>query len=132
MTVSSEYLRDGYLGDLTTLRVLQLLCGFTLEDAARYCGVSRHTYRRWRRDRPPSVCAVRLLAIRAGYLPWPEWSGWEMHSGLLFPPGMTRGGISPGEVLALPYLHALIAEQRRELAARRSELAAAAIKARAV
>lgn len=35
-----------------------------------------------------------------------------MHNGLLFPPGMTRGGIGPGEVLAVPYLHALIADQR--------------------
>lgn len=115
MTVSSEFLQAGYAGDLTTLKSLQLLCRFSDLNAARYCGVSPHTYRRWRTDRQPSRAAVRLLAIRAGYLPWPEWSGWEMSGGLLFPPGMTRGGIAPGEVLAIPYLHALIAEQRREL-----------------
>ena len=132
MTVSSEYLRDGYLGDVTTLRALQLLCRFSLEDAARFCGVSPHTYRRWRSDRRPPLCAVRLLAIRAGYLPWPDWHGWEMSGGLLFPPGMTRGGIAPGEVLALPYLHALIAEQRRELQELRTSSAEANSKARAV
>lgn len=115
MTAASEILRDGFAGDLTTLRNLQLLCRFSLEDAAEFCGVSVHTFRRWRCDRSPPLAAVRLLAIRAGFLPWPEWDGWEMHSGLLFPPGWARHGFAPGEILALPYLHALIAEQRRGL-----------------
>jgi hypothetical protein len=132
VTVSSEYLQAGYLGDLTTLRTLQLLCRFSLNDAARYCGVSPHTFRRWRSDRVPPRSAVRLLAIRAGYLPWPDWAGWEMHNGLLFPPGMTRGGIAPGDVLSMPYLHALIAEQRRELQERRKFVDEAPAKAHAV
>ncbi len=67
MTVSSDILQDGYAGNLTTLRNLQLLCGFGALEAAHYCGVSPHTYRRWRADRQPSFAAVRLLAIRAGY-----------------------------------------------------------------
>jgi hypothetical protein len=132
VTVSSEYLQAGYLGDLTTLRTLQMLCRFSLDDAARYCGVSPHTFRRWRSDRVPPRGAVRLLSIRAGYLPWPDWAGWEMHNGLLFPPGMTRGGIAPGDVLSMPYLYALIADQRRELQERRKFVDEAPAKAHAV
>lgn len=45
MTVSSEVLQDGYAGNLTTFRTLQLLCGFSNLEAANYCGVSRHTLR---------------------------------------------------------------------------------------
>jgi hypothetical protein len=131
VTVSSEILQDGYAGNLTTLPALQLLCRFSNADAARFCGVSPHTYRRWRRDRAPRW-AVRLLAIRAGVMPWPGWSGWEVSNGLLFPPGMTRGGLSAGDVLALPYLQALIAEQRRQLHELGRPSGEAAIKARAV
>lgn len=64
MTVSSEVLQDGYAGNVTTLRLLQMLCRFSNVDAARYCGVSPHTFRRWRSDRVPPFAAVRLLAIR--------------------------------------------------------------------
>lgn len=115
MSISSEIIQDGCLGDLTTLRQLQLLCGFSNQQAADFCGVSVETYRRWRTDRNPSIAAVRLLAIRAGAFPWPNWVGWEMHSGYLFPPGTDRGGFRPGEIMAISYLHALIAEQGREL-----------------
>lgn len=132
MTVSSEILQEAYAGNLTTVRTLQLLCRFTNHEAAGYCGVSPHTFRRWRSDRMPPFAAVRLLAVRAGYLPWPDWSGWEMHNGLLFPPGMTRGGIAPGEVLAIPYRHALIADQRRELQGWRKAPIDAPAQARAV
>lgn len=132
MTVSSEFLQEGFAGNLATLRTLQLLCRFSLADAAKFCGVSPHTFRRWRTDRKPPLAAVRLLAIRAGYLPWPDWRGWEIHDGLLFPPGFTRGGIRPGEVMATTYQHALIAEQRREITELRQAIAAPSNKARAV
>lgn len=105
----------GYAGDPTALRTLQLLCRFSLEDAARFCLVSPETFRRWRCDRTPNATAVRLLAIRAGWLPWPEWDGWQMRAGRLYPPQWIGQGLTPGEVAALPYLHQLLAEQRRAL-----------------
>ncbi len=123
MNAASEILQDAYAGKLPTISPVQLLCRFTVDQAAEYCGVSSHTFRRWRLDRRPSFTAQRLLAVRAGYLPWPGWDNWQMDGGLLFPPGFTGHGYSAGEVLALPYLHALRAELERELFRLRSKLA---------
>ena len=110
-----EYLlREGFAGNVTTLRVMQLLSGLSLEDAARWCLVSPQTFRRWRTDRPANAMACKLLAIRAGYMPWPEWDGWHCRSGLLLPPNWTGRGLSAGEVMAIPFLHQLIAEHRSQ------------------
>lgn len=114
MSVASQILRDGYAGDVTTLRTLQLLARLSTEDAARACLVSPETFRRWRSDRRPNPTAVRLLAILGGYLPWAGWEHWEMHNGLLFPPGYSRRGIAPGDILALPFLLQLLDEYRRQ------------------
>lgn len=57
----------GYLGNVTTLRTLQLLCRFSPEDAAAFCLVSPETLRRWRTDRAPNPLACKLLSIRARY-----------------------------------------------------------------
>lgn len=113
----TEILNAGWLGDLTTLRTLQLLCGFTNEQAAKACFVSEETYRRWLCDRKPNPMAVRLLAVIAGYIPWTGWKHWEMHTGVLFPPGYTRHGLNPGDVLALPFLYQLLAEYRTQCGA---------------
>lgn len=107
----------GYLGNVTTLRTLQLLCRFSTEDAAAFCLVSPETFRRWRTDRTPNPLACKLLSIRAGYLPWPEWRDWRMTNGVLRPPGWTGRGVSSGEVAALPYLHQLLAELQRPITA---------------
>lgn len=110
----SHPLSAGYVGNLTTLAELQERCRFTRNQTAEYLGVSVQTYRRWLNDRSPNVTAVRLLAIRAGYLPWPGWQDWEMHAGKLYPPGY-RQGIGPGEILAVPYRMQLIAELQRQI-----------------
>jgi transcriptional regulator with XRE-family HTH domain len=114
MTDPDDFLYLGYLGDLTTLRDLQLRCGFSLREAADACLVSPETFRRWRNDRKPNPTAVRLLAILAGYVPWSGWRGWEMHRGLLFPPGYRRGGIGPGDIYAMPFERQLLAELKRQ------------------
>lgn len=101
---TTELLRAGFVTKSVSLRSLQLLAGLSTAEAADFCRVPFHTYRRWRTSRTPNPTAVRLLAIRAGYLPWPGWEGWEMHEGLLFPPGYQRHGIAPGEITALPFL----------------------------
>lgn len=115
MSDITRYLLDGFEGDLTTLKTLQLLCGFNNLEAAEFCLVSLETYRRWRTDRRPNPTAVRLLAVRAGHIPWPGWHGWEMHNGFLFPPGYRRSGISAGDMFAIPYLRELVGDQQREL-----------------
>lgn len=120
MGLDADLLRDAYLGDLTTLRLLQHRCRFTDRQAAEFCLVAPDTYRRWGRDRSPSPTAVRLLAIRAGYVPWPGWESWEVHAGHLFPPGIARGGLSPGELLALPFRLQLLAEYERQIRAFRA------------
>lgn len=107
-------LHDGYMGKLTTPRSLQVFAGLTEEQAARLCFVSKQTYRRWGADRPVNLIAMRLLAILAGYLPWKGWEGWEMHNGYLFPPGYTRGGLSPGDIMALPFLYQLLDEYKKQ------------------
>lgn len=112
----TELLRDGFAGDLTSLGYLQVLARLSNDQAADLLMVSPETYRRWRSDRQPNPTAVRLLSILAGYVPWPAWFGWEMHNGLLFPPGYERHGIAPGDFYAYPYWKQLVTEyQRREL-----------------
>ena len=114
MSLVTAYLRDGYMGDLTTLRVLQMLAGLDTPEAARACRVSPETYRRWRTDRPANPTAVRLMAVLAGYVPWPGWEGWEVHGGRLYAPGYQRQGLGPGDLLSLPFLYQLIGEYRRQ------------------
>lgn len=115
MSFDSQFLEDGYLGDLTTLRSLQLRCRLTNHQAAEVCGVSPHTYRRWLTDRQPSVLAVRFMAVLAGYVPWSNWQGWEVHGGHLFPPGYVRHGLKPGDLMAIPFHMQLLAEYERQV-----------------
>jgi hypothetical protein len=113
MSETSLLLREAFEGELTTVAPIQLAAGLTLEAASAFCLVSPETFRRWRSDRVPNRTALRLLAIKAGLVPWTGWEGWEVHGGLLFPPGISRGGISPGDLLAAPILQQLLSEQRR-------------------
>jgi transcriptional regulator with XRE-family HTH domain len=96
-------LYEGYLGNLTTLHALQHMCRFSNEEAAEFIGVSIETYRRWLTDRKPNKTAVKLLAVRAGYIPWAGWENWIMDNGYLFPPGYSRNGMSPGDIYAIPF-----------------------------
>ncbi len=120
MRAVSESLRDAYTVNLTNtqraLREVQNIAGYSDQDAARKLLVPLATYRRWRSDRRPNPTAVRLLAIQAGYVPWAGWHGWEVHEGLLFPPG-SRHGLEASQVEALLFLLALTREQRRKNAA---------------
>lgn len=111
----TELLQAGYQGNLTTPRPLQTLAGLSTEQAAALCLVSKQTYRRWGRDRPVNPTALRLLAIQAGYVPWPGWDGWEVHNGYLFPPGFAKGGLAPGDIQVLPFLYQLIRDYRHQL-----------------
>ena len=122
MSFQSDFLQAGFMGDLTTLQMLQHRCRMTDAQAASFVGVSPHTYRRWRTDRTPSVAAVKLLAVMAGYVPWTKWDGWEVHGGLLFPPGYTRHGIGPGDMFAITFLRQQVQAQRERIEALESEI----------
>ena len=69
MSHTNEIMQDALSGKLSTFREIQLLYGFTDEQAADYCGVSVKTLRRWRKDLNPPLSALRLLAVRAGAAP---------------------------------------------------------------
>ena len=120
----AELLAEGFAVNLTTLRALQQRAGFTTAEVAEALCVSTRTYRRWRQHGNPSPTAVRLLAILAGFVPWPGWDGWEVHRGSLFPPGYSKRGIAPGEFFALVFYRQLVSEQRRRIAALEGEVQA--------
>ncbi len=117
------------MGNLPTLPSLQLLCGFSNQEAAHFCFVSPETYRRWLHDRPANPTAIRLLAIRAGFLPWPQWRGWEIHEGFLFPPGVSRNGLAPGHINGLPYWRELVRHYQRQDRERQADALGAARRA---
>ncbi len=105
------------------MRPLQQRLGLSNRDAAAAVGVFPNSYRFWLRTGRADPAAVRLLAILAGYVPWPGWDGWEVHRGCLFPPGCARGGIAPGNFYALTFWRQAVAELRRENAALQARLA---------
>jgi transcriptional regulator with XRE-family HTH domain len=117
-----ELLGEGFAANLTTVGALQQRAGLTAAEAAEALCVSPRTYRRWKAGDGVTPTAVRLLAILAGYVPWPGWEGWEVHRGVLFPPGYTKGGISPGEYFALFFYRQQASELRRKVAALEAEL----------
>lgn len=45
-----------------------------------------------------------------------------MHNGFLFPPGYTRHGIRPGNILTLPFTLQLLSEYRRRIESESSSL----------
>jgi hypothetical protein len=122
MGVNSDLLHAAYMGDITTLPELQQLLGFTVGQSAQACFVSEETYRRWLADRRPSKSAVRIMAMLAGYLPWPGWDGWVMDGGYLFPPGFTKHGVSPGQIHAHVFQRQLLTEYQRRHAELEKEL----------
>ncbi|MCB1858309.1 MAG: helix-turn-helix domain-containing protein [Gammaproteobacteria bacterium] len=79
MSYDHEFLREAWLGKLTTLPNLQFQLRYSNEQAARVCGVSVETYRRWLKDRRPNLAAVKLMAILAGYVPWERWEFAKVH-----------------------------------------------------
>lgn len=119
----AELLGEGFAGNPATLKALQQRCGLTNAKASAVCGVDPRTYRRWRSEGNPDPAAVRLLAVLAGFVPWPGWDGWEVDRGCFFPPGFNKGGISPGEFHALVFWRQMVTTARRENAALRARVA---------
>ena len=109
------------LGELFYLRFGEV--GMTALQAAGWLGIHERTYRRQERGQSRvSGPLWRALALKAGRLGeiHPAWSSWRLspRDGRLYPPGY-RYGLAAGEILAVPYLQALVAElqrQKREMA----------------
>ena len=117
-------LSEGFAANLSTLPALQFRCRLSNEEAAKVCGVSLRTYRRWLSTGKPNPLAVRFLAVLAGYVPWDGWQGWEVHGGFLFPPGYSKNGIPPGEFFAVPYYRQAVSANRERVQEFEAELQA--------
>jgi hypothetical protein len=91
--------------------------GFSNAEAAAFLGVTVRTFYRWLHHGGPEWAKL-LLALRAGFIPWDGWQGWEMHKGYLIPPGYRSGGYCAGEILAMCYerqLHSCLRRENRQL-----------------
>lgn len=82
--------------------------------AADLCGIHRTSYERQEKgDSRVNVTVYRLILSRAGWLPAP-FEGWSIGQGKLWTPEGVA--LDPGEIKALPYYYAMIAELKRRLA----------------
>ena len=89
----------------------RFICGgLSVDQACSLTGVSRTTYKRWEAGTQRiTLAAFRLIKyLVAGYIQSEEWKNWRFINDGLYSPEDVR--FSPGEIRALPYLHALIAE----------------------
>ena len=85
----------------------------TVNQAADLAGVSRRTYQRQENGKSRIHPAIyRLFMSRCGWLPDPAFEGWFIGHGAIWTPDNWK--IEPGELMSLPYLYALIAEQKKE------------------
>ncbi len=102
-----DLLRDYSFSDLLGLARL------TQSQAADLFGRSTRSMHRWQHRTPQN--AVNLLIIKAGFLGAlsVKWDGWRLFDGKLWTP--SGWSIEAGEIMALPYQYALIAEYRRLL-----------------
>ena len=66
--------------DLTFAR---LDAGLSVSEAAKLCGRSINTWRRWEREGAPEW-VYRILEMRAGYLDLFGWHGWRIVGGKLY------------------------------------------------
>jgi len=119
----TEILKNGFLGNLTRPRELTTLVPMSLEEAAELCFTSPDTFRRWCSDRKPRRCAMRLLAIYAGYVPWPGWTGFffNHHDGMLYHKDL-KYGFTPGDLANLHWLKQELRETKKELYELRTRL----------
>lgn len=101
------------------LKHLRLLGCLSIQQAAALAGVTVRQFRRWEKgeSRVP-LAALRLLRLAClgdlGAL-FPEWKGWRLRRHGLLPPGVSeREYRTPGEIAAIPFHRALIAELQKQ------------------
>lgn len=104
-------------------RYLILLSGLGAEQTASFCEVSPETVRRWRRDRPPSRQALKLLRISAGEFPWPGWNRWTMVNSRIYLPGIhTTPGLSSTDLSHLWLTRQEVKTLRQDITTLRRDL----------
>jgi hypothetical protein len=113
MSYDSLFLSRACHGDLSVFGQIVYRCRMTPGQVADYCMVSPETVRRWIRTRKPNPAALKILAIKAGYLPWESWEDREMHNGYLF---------LPGQVTHAVFIHQINLEVKRQNPVLRQEL----------
>ena len=113
--VLDEVLQRAWDGDSSVFRELLGYLDLPVPEIRAVCGISERQWQRWKAGYPVNRSALRLLAILAGYVPWEGWSGWVVCDGHLFPPGVGKHGVSPGEIHAWPFLRQLLAEYQRQV-----------------
>ena len=113
----SQILADGYDTTNTSLKPLMMLAKMDIHQTAEFLHVSKKTLYRWEQTGRPDPTASKLMAIRAGFVPWENWRGWEMHAGRLFAPGQLRHGLTAsmieGMVIVRQYKDTLEAENKK-------------------
>lgn len=112
---NDQLLFEGWAGNAATLDALVQRARLSDTTLKTLLGIGDSTLYKWRKGAPIPIAYVRLLAVIAGYLPWHEWKGWEIHNGYLFPPGYTRNGISCGDFWARVYEKQLLSEYKRQI-----------------
>lgn len=111
---TSPWFRETYLADkMSSLRALQYHCRMSPAEAAAFLGVTPRTYRRWLKGSPPEWARL-LLAIRAGFVPWDGWQGWQMVNAGIVPPGY-RDAVTPGQIMAVPFRLQQLADLKRQI-----------------
>jgi len=95
---------------------IKILCLYRKNFVAETCGVTIGQVRRWLKSGNFPDYAQKLIALEAGYFPWPEFSGWQVANGLLFSPNL-KYGFAPGDIEAIHYLKKRLALLERENAA---------------
>jgi len=117
-----ELLLHGFLVKLTNPRELMTMIPMGVKDAAEFCQVSTHTFRRWLSDKKPNPCAMRLLAIYTGYIPWPGWADFMYcHADKKIYHKDLKDGFSTDDLMALHWLRQEVDYLRREVAKQREK-----------
>jgi hypothetical protein len=96
-------------------------------DLIQLCAVSERTARRWRAcGTMPAKLAAWVAVSLGGDLGGVDaaWRGWCLKGGELYGPDLALG-FKPGDVLAIPYVRALVKNYQREQRIERREPAQA-------
>lgn len=114
-----QFLQDGFEGNLS-IRTLQTIARLSRAEAASFCRVTLGTFNRWRTDRHTNPAAHRLMAIRAGFMPWPGWEQFFFcnFDGRLYHEHV-KHGFTPDDLVSLHTLKQEVPVLRAELEALR-------------
>jgi len=86
-------------------RMIAVLAHTQKNKVARICGVDECTVRRWRANNDFPEYAARLIAVEAGYFPWPAFDGWQVIDDRLYSPTL-RDGFTAMDIEKIPWIMA--------------------------